>query len=1226
MAASARPAADYWAATESCIVCGSTEFERGFGPRTLVTCDCCLDKGVHVECWQRRSGEELTEERLESPAFQWFCSEACQRVSKRLVEVTGVQRPLARAGSGASGEYTIELVRWSPRDRAEQKKVDLAKRLFNSSFAPLIMSNGRNLIDMVCEAFESDSGPAHGGGGDGGGSGGGYGEGEEEDEELFNFSTFRVLLLRKSGALASAATLRCFGHTFCEVPFVATRDGYRRAGHCRQLMQELEGMLHGMGVQWVIVPAMKGVLDMWTGHFGYEEFSKEEVAVLEDRVVMPDPASAVLVRKKVESPKAPAATRAKAKAPAAPKIGRRVTFSYAGMDMSEGSEEEEGGQGRGKKGRGSRRRQSDEGSDYEMSEEEEEEEEEEMEGLVEEGEEGGTTCDRCGAADSEAWVTSRLTEETLCVSCVTPEDMPGHPGSAPAAAAAADGTAAAGAGGAAGKAGGKQGAAGLQCSNCGADRASKSRAGLVECRTCSQYRARHNGKARPEHLWKRQAAAGGRSRGGGGKAAGPDSAAQDGSEPALQPTTPADRCGASARATPVARHGGAVSAAAAAAAATPLLRRREMQGMRAFERLHEDRIDRQRRKAALAMQLRSAEESHRVKLEQQTADQLGGHLLALVRDADQQQAHMQHAYEQRALEQRQALQVAMEQAAAAAARAQQAEAQLAASGATVHQAAESFHSQLAAERVAAQERQQQLEAQAAARASAEREERLRAEAQLAAEREARQRSEAILAEQLAERESQLAAMAAELEHLQTQQAQQAQQAPQAPGSASAEAERQQSARQQQLGPLAAEHGMQPGVSRLGSLQASPASAAASPAAGGSSSAEWGATAGWEAEPATAAPGSTEADAEPEAVALLGSPAAQAAAAGVAAEAAAAAAMAAAAVRGASLLPGLGAGPSLLSPAVSFGATGGDDGGASKPSGGRRRLTTGRSSGGARRRPLRSRPAPAGPAGSAAAEPSPSASQEARQQGSTELGDASASAERQPAQHVQHAQQGSNSAGPADPAPVLGGAPTSSEDWGRMFGMLSAGGGASGSAGDGVGVGDSSHLPAVSPAVGPQLRGTTGRLGLDGGSAPSSPSMSLDGVARQAAAGAGGGGAVPRPNLGAALRRALGSQESRSQGLGPVQPPGGQQQAQQAQLSRQVQQAQQAQQAQPDRWPAAGPPDAAAHLAAMQLDELLALPTAGGPTRPDSAASEGQGVADADEAMRAAADIAQYLAD
>lgn len=41
------------------------------------------------------------------------------------------------------------------------------------------MNNGRNLIDMVCEAFESDVGP---------GSGGSDGLEQDDDDELFNFS------------------------------------------------------------------------------------------------------------------------------------------------------------------------------------------------------------------------------------------------------------------------------------------------------------------------------------------------------------------------------------------------------------------------------------------------------------------------------------------------------------------------------------------------------------------------------------------------------------------------------------------------------------------------------------------------------------------------------------------------------------------------------------------------------------------------------------------------------------------------------------------------------------------------------------------------------------------------------------------------------------------------------------------------------------------------------
>ena len=38
-------------------------------------------------------------------------------------------------------------------------------------------------------------------------------------------------------------------------------------------LQALEGMLHGMGVKHIVVPAMKGVLPMWEPHFGYSQFT-----------------------------------------------------------------------------------------------------------------------------------------------------------------------------------------------------------------------------------------------------------------------------------------------------------------------------------------------------------------------------------------------------------------------------------------------------------------------------------------------------------------------------------------------------------------------------------------------------------------------------------------------------------------------------------------------------------------------------------------------------------------------------------------------------------------------------------------------------------------------------------------------------------------------------------------------------------------------------------------
>lgn len=42
-----------------------------------------------------------------------------------------------------------------------------------------------------------------------------------------------------------------------QVPFVATRDGYRREGHCKRLIRALEDLLLGCRVRYLVLPSMK---------------------------------------------------------------------------------------------------------------------------------------------------------------------------------------------------------------------------------------------------------------------------------------------------------------------------------------------------------------------------------------------------------------------------------------------------------------------------------------------------------------------------------------------------------------------------------------------------------------------------------------------------------------------------------------------------------------------------------------------------------------------------------------------------------------------------------------------------------------------------------------------------------------------------------------------------------------------------------------------------------
>lgn len=107
----------------------------------------------------------------------------------------------------------------SSRGDGSRATLTTALKIFHDCFDRLEMSNGMDLVDMVCTSYETPD------------------EEQEMAEQLFDFSNFRVLVLRQGATIVTCATLRVFGTKFAELPFVATRDGYRRAGNLKRLMQ-----------------------------------------------------------------------------------------------------------------------------------------------------------------------------------------------------------------------------------------------------------------------------------------------------------------------------------------------------------------------------------------------------------------------------------------------------------------------------------------------------------------------------------------------------------------------------------------------------------------------------------------------------------------------------------------------------------------------------------------------------------------------------------------------------------------------------------------------------------------------------------------------------------------------------------------------------------------------------------------------------------------------------
>ena len=119
---------------------------------------------------------------------------------------------------------------------------------------------------------------------------------------------------------------RVFGASFAEMPFVATREGYRREGNLRRLVQAssmgpaspmpqyilmathmsshatqgIEERLGAAGVQWLVLPSVRALLPMWTLRFGCQPLTLAEAQALDSRIVAPDADSAQLLKKALQ--------------------------------------------------------------------------------------------------------------------------------------------------------------------------------------------------------------------------------------------------------------------------------------------------------------------------------------------------------------------------------------------------------------------------------------------------------------------------------------------------------------------------------------------------------------------------------------------------------------------------------------------------------------------------------------------------------------------------------------------------------------------------------------------------------------------------------------------------------------------------------------------------------------------------------------------------------------
>ncbi|XP_050213716.1 increased DNA methylation 1-like isoform X2 [Mercurialis annua] len=213
----------------------------------VMNCAQCETK-YHIGCLTNGSAEVSSEKSTEE---NWFCSKKCDQIFAGLHELLG--RPI----SVGMNNLTWTLLK-ANNHKPDDSEIDNYSKL-------------KIALDMVHECFEPVQEP--------------YTKGDilknvifskKSDLHRLNFRGFYTVLLQKDDEFITVATVRVYGDKVAEIPLVATRIQYRRHGMCGILMNVLEKKLKELGVQRMILPAVRSVLNTWTGSFGFSKLTEAE--------------------------------------------------------------------------------------------------------------------------------------------------------------------------------------------------------------------------------------------------------------------------------------------------------------------------------------------------------------------------------------------------------------------------------------------------------------------------------------------------------------------------------------------------------------------------------------------------------------------------------------------------------------------------------------------------------------------------------------------------------------------------------------------------------------------------------------------------------------------------------------------------------------------------------------------------------------------------------------